>query len=161
MIPPPVKTPAGIEEIRTRRGGLSLIRRRLLIMIDGTRTVDELAQLTPGEDIWACLAELQERGLIDATATLSAPRSAAPKTVPPRPPTLTGAVNTVGEARRRAVAKVNELLGPDGTDLAIAIERCVDGDELRQRIREADVIISAALGPAASAAFINAVRGRG
>jgi hypothetical protein len=52
------------------------------------------------------------------------------------------------------------MLGPAADDLAIAIEKARNGEQLRPLIREAERLIGAAHGPAAAEAFIDAVRRR-
>ncbi len=59
------KTPKGVEEIATRSARLSMISRRVLILMDGQRTVDELAlYVRPGE-IDAIVTQLESAGLAE------------------------------------------------------------------------------------------------
>ena len=58
------KTPKGQEEIATKSGGLSPRVRRVLIMIDGKRTVDELRSMLQSDDLQHTLGMLEEDGYI-------------------------------------------------------------------------------------------------
>ena len=71
------KTPQGSDEIATRRHGLSMRMRQLLILIDGRRTVSDLARLISDKDLGASLATLEEQGFASPTGTAAgAARSA-------------------------------------------------------------------------------------
>lgn len=74
------KTAKGQEEVATRSGGLTPRQRRVLIMIDGKRTVDELRELLQADDLQHTLGMLEEEGHIvvaslkeEASGTLQAP----------------------------------------------------------------------------------------
>ena len=58
------KTPKGQEEIATKSGGLSPRVRRVLIMIDGKRSVDELRTLLQADDLQHTLGILEEDAYI-------------------------------------------------------------------------------------------------
>lgn len=60
------KTLQGTAEVATRRAGLSLQARRVLIMVDGARPVSELAPLVPDGKIEEVVGLLYARGLIRA-----------------------------------------------------------------------------------------------
>ncbi len=62
------KTDKGRTEITDRSGGLHPRTRRVLIMIDGKRTVAELRDLVAADDLTHTLGELEEAGYIEATA---------------------------------------------------------------------------------------------
>lgn len=66
------KTPQGVAEVEKRAAGLTPRQRRVLIMIDGKRTVDELAAMALIEDLPGTLALLTEGGLIERVATVAA-----------------------------------------------------------------------------------------
>ena len=53
------KTAKGIAEIATRTAQLSMTARRVLIMVDGKRTVDELAVLLRPGEIDGVIAQLE------------------------------------------------------------------------------------------------------
>lgn len=78
------KTPTGQEEIQRRALGLPPLARRLLVLVDGRRTVAELAAFVPDQDAAAWLDVLLEKACIEAIA---APKAAAapPQAQPSRP----------------------------------------------------------------------------
>lgn len=59
------KTPKGVEEITLRAGGLTPRVRRVLIMIDGKRTVDEIRAMALADDLSHTLGLLEESGYIE------------------------------------------------------------------------------------------------
>ncbi len=59
------KTQSGQEEIQQRRHGLNPRQRRVLILIDGQRTVEQLREVVTTDDLTHLLAELEELGLIE------------------------------------------------------------------------------------------------
>lgn len=69
------KTPAGQQEVQTRKLGLGLMPRRLLILIDGQRSVKELSAMLGGQALRTWLQELLTQQCID-TKTPHAPAQA-------------------------------------------------------------------------------------
>ncbi|MDP3638102.1 MAG: helix-turn-helix domain-containing protein [Azonexus sp.] len=59
------KTPKGHEEITVKAGGLTPRQRRVLIMIDGKRTVDELRDMLQTSDLQNTLGLLEDSGFIE------------------------------------------------------------------------------------------------
>jgi hypothetical protein len=76
------KTPKGQDEITTKAGGLSPRVRRVLIFIDGKRTVDDLRGMLQSDDLQHTLGMLEEDGYIE----LGGVTTAAGKTVAPQAP---------------------------------------------------------------------------
>lgn len=62
------KTARGQEEMATRSGGLSPRVRRVLILIDGKRDVDQLREMVQSDDLTHTLGELEEAGYIEPVA---------------------------------------------------------------------------------------------
>lgn len=62
------KTPKGQEEIERRGGGLTPRVRRVLIFIDGKRTVDDLRAMVAADDLTHTLGMLEEEGYIEVAA---------------------------------------------------------------------------------------------
>jgi hypothetical protein len=149
------KTPKGTAELAARSGELTLAQRRLLILIDGARDVDQLAALLPSA-LEESLVVLEQGGFIVAGGTVSTadtPQGAS-TTVPE------AEMTTVQEAKTRAVRAINELLGPAADALAMAIESARSGDELRPLIREAERLVKLAHGAATAQSFIVGLRRR-
>lgn len=67
-----VKTAKGQDEITQRSGDLTPRARRVLILVDGRRTVDELRDLVSADDLTHTLGALEELGLIEVKAQVRA-----------------------------------------------------------------------------------------
>lgn len=72
------KTPLGVEEMQARKLGLTPLERRVLILIDGKRNFQELAAMAGNVALPDILANLMEKGRIQATGRAAAPAAAAP-----------------------------------------------------------------------------------
>lgn len=162
------KTPKGAAELGARSGGLSLAQRRLLILVDGLRDVEQLSALVPSA-LLESLDVLEQGGFIAlvggtagpaATVDTADPAVAAEAALGVSTTTPEAELTTVPEAKARAVRAINDLLGPSADRLAIAIEEAGDGDELRPLIREAERLVTLAHGAAAAQTFLNRVRRR-
>src|SRR5512135_762535 len=117
-----VKTPKGVAEVGARSATLSMAARRVLIMMDGKRTVDELAVLVRPGEIEAIVTQLVSEALaekpgLDGSATAPEMPGADAPPEPAAPPTAMDerelAPMTLEEAKRRAVRELNERLGPE------------------------------------------------
>ena len=63
------KTPKGQEEMKQRSGELTPRVRRVLIFVDGKRTVEDLRALAAADDLSHTLGMLEEEGYIEVAAT--------------------------------------------------------------------------------------------
>ena len=165
------KTPKGVAEVAARTAQLSMTTRRVLIMMDGKRTVDELSVLVRPGEIDAIVGQLESAGLAhNASGTASiepAPAIGNAREDEPRAPTTINAPVmddreltpiTLEEAKRRAVRELNDRLGPDAEVVAIRIESCRTIEEFRERVRDAERFVTAALGAAAAQDYLRALR---
>ena len=59
------KTQKGHEQLTAKSGGLTPRQRRVLIMVDGKRTVDELREMLLADDLQHTLGLLEESGFIE------------------------------------------------------------------------------------------------
>lgn len=59
------KTPQGVSEMETRSGGLTPRVRRILIMVDGKRSVEDLRAMALADDLSHTLGMLEEAGYIE------------------------------------------------------------------------------------------------
>lgn len=83
------KTPLGQEEIQTRALRLPPMLRRLLLLVDGQRRLDELAAFVAGQDVKAMLRDLLAQGCISAQPVAQRARvQAAPGAAPTAPAPL-------------------------------------------------------------------------
>lgn len=140
------KTERGQQEIAKPGGALSPKYRRCLILIDGEKTLADLAPLFRPGEISAILEELQAGGYValegGAVATVRAAEEDSG-------PAIGAGVDpaTFVEIRRRAMREVSDRLGPTGDPLAMKIERCTTPEELRAALRDAERILASFLGP--------------
>jgi hypothetical protein len=165
------KTAKGVIEVARRSGGLSMTARRVLIMIDGKRTVGELAPLAGNGGIDAVIGLLESQGFVHAAAPESN-SARAPRAADPGPTTAAGldvltsgpggerTLLTVDEVKRRAVRELTERLGPGAETMAIRIEQSRSSEELRERLREAERLVAGFLGEISAQEFIRALRRR-
>lgn len=170
------KTPRGIAEISLRSAQLPMTARRVLIMIDGKRTIDDLSVLGKQMDIENAVTSLESGGLIQRLAYQSAidvptingrDTEAGLSTALGGPSTSSGLDErdanpmTLEEVKRRAVRGLHDRLGPEADTLAMRIESCRTIEEFRYRVREAERLITTALGASAAQEYLKALRRRG
>jgi hypothetical protein len=158
------KTPKGVAEVSSRSGAVSLAARRVLIMIDGKRTVADLAPLARTGEIGGIIEHLEAQGLVHpAHASATSPAAS------PAPPPPADSAEELGEDRlttsfesvkRRAVRELSDRLGPDAEVMAVRIEHCRNTEELRQRLHEAERLVAGMLGDAQAQDFLRALRRR-
>lgn len=79
------KTAKGQEEIANKSGGLSPRVRRVLIFVDGKRTVDELRGMLQSDDLQNTLGQLEEDGYIEVASLTDAKGKVAPVPAAPLP----------------------------------------------------------------------------
>jgi hypothetical protein len=164
------KTAKGVAEVATRSSALSLAARRVLIMVDGKRSVADLAPLMRAGEIDTILSALEAQGFVTRGAGVPE-RPSTVNLAPPAPaPAPSLEVNTVSgmidernvvtleEAKRRAVRQLIDRLGPDGELMAMRIEQCANADLLRDRVREAERLIAGLMGDEAAADYLRALR---
>jgi hypothetical protein len=163
------KTPKGVAEIAARSAQLSMTTRRVLIMIDGKRSIDELAVLLRPGEIDAVITQLETAGLIQrnsATHAIDVPTVTGRVLDTVSPATQGGTPTdeqnpmTLEEAKRRAVRELTDRLGPGAEALSMRIEGCRTIEDFRERVREAERLVTAAMGPAAAQDYLRALRKR-
>jgi len=163
------KTPKGVAEVGARGAQLSMVTRRVLIMMDGKRTVDDLAVYVRAGEIGAIITQLESEGLAEKAGTVAATTVAplavtesapteAPAIAPPVPEERDLGPITLEEVKRRAVRELNDRLGPEADVLAMRIEACRNIDEFRERVRDAERYVAAALGAAAAQDYLRSLR---
>ncbi len=124
------KTAKGQQAIASREHGLGPRQRSMLILIDGKRGFDDLAKLGDPTQI---LEQLLADGFIEPVgppgATAAGPATGAamlPPVAPPRPPATPAQPGAAGvslaDAKRIAVRKLTDLIGPNAEELCIRIE---------------------------------------
>jgi hypothetical protein len=161
------KTANGQAEVAARSGSLTMSMRRVLIMIDGKRTVAELAPLLRPGEIDGVIAALLEKGYVESVGVEAPPaaRPNLPNTIAPAPRTLSDVSDpnrfmSIDETKRRVVRELTDRLGPEAEYLALKIEQCRTVDELRARIRDAERLLTNAISERAAQEFRQALRRR-
>jgi type IV secretory pathway VirJ component len=142
------KTVIGQQEIQNRALGLAPLVRRLLILIDGKRSGQELAAFVNGHAVADLLGELLTRKCVEvvastAAATVTAPASPASETTASEtlrntgpanlPPPESRSAKEVEMARNFMINTVNMEFGQHmRLSLIEAISNCATADQLRQ-----------------------------
>jgi hypothetical protein len=163
------KTSKGVAEVAARSASLSLAARRILIMVDGKRTVADLGVLLKPGEIDAMLTALEQQGFVARGGEPPARQGPSTRvldatTVGPLDGNTVGGefeernLLTLEEAKRRGVRELIDRLGPDGETMSIRIEQCRNADELRGRLREAERLVAGMLGEAAAQDYMRALR---
>ncbi|WP_141512925.1 hypothetical protein [Ramlibacter sp. WS9] len=139
------KSAKGIEAIATRQHGLGPKLRSLLILVDGKKTFDDLAQLSQMlGDTNELLTQLSDQGFIEPGAAAPAhhvpARASAPAPLSPAsgPGALAPAM-TLAEAQRFASRRLTDLVGPNAQELCLRIEAA-------RNLRDFQVAVSRAEG---------------
>lgn len=166
------KTPKGVAEVAARGGALSMAARRVLIMIDGKRSLGELAAMLRNNDLDSTIGLLETQGFVQRAGGSSAPATISGGLRIEEPVREALDVNTVSndiedrplltieEDKRRAVRELNERLGPEAEIMSVRLEQTRSADELRDRLREAERLVAGLLGEAAAADYLRALRRR-
>jgi hypothetical protein len=176
------KTPKGVTEVANRGGALPMSARRILIMVDGKRTLGELAGMLRNAEVDNVIGLLETQGFIQRQgggvppSTVSAVRVEEPAREAPQPQQLQPrealevntvsndaedrALLTIEEAKRRAVRELTERLGPEAEIMSVRLEQARTAEELRERLREAERLVAGLLGEAAASDYLRALRTR-
>jgi hypothetical protein len=148
------KTAAGQQEIHARALGLGPLPRRLLVLIDGKRTGQELAAFVTGHDVKELLEELLEKACIEAVAPVapvaptapvpgmgaslnpqaaSTPTDSLEAALSSLPPAETRSAKEIEMARNFMMNTVNTVFGKNlRLSMVEAIFNCQTTQELRQ-----------------------------
>lgn len=151
-----VKTARGIEELEHRSLGLSATTRRLLILIDGQRTVGQLIHDNARSmDVAAALEQLHAHGLVTerghapAPPTEAAPAAPAKNAdTPPRVALVEMCKTVLGAQHAERISAKLENIPDDADELRKAIDNCVrlirltiDEGKAEDFRRQAEVIL--------------------
>lgn len=167
------KSAKGSEAIATRQHGLTPKLRSLLILIDGKRSVEELARMSAMfGDPMQLLAELESGGFIETDAASTSPpaASAAPAPAAPASPAQGAAQPSAGavsqapagkvplaEAKRFAVRKLTDLMGPMAESLCIKLESVRNAEEFNAMITRIETVLRETRGTSAATAYIQSL----
>ena len=152
------KTDKGKVEMAERSGDLTAVQRRLLILIDGRKSENDLSAFARGGELDDALEQLLRLGLIEPTSQLASLQPiaaegfvAALERGPPRPATSVPEFEKVRDAASRFVS---ERLGAVGEPICAAIERCGSPAELRSLLRGIEIFVSQRLSAETARAFV-------
>lgn len=113
------KTSRGQEELAARTVGLTPRQRRVLIMVDGRRTVDELRDLLQADDLQHTLGLLEESGFIEVDcirdesgAEVSVTEGSLPSITAFRPLPPPGSTKDLEQARNFIQNTLSTFCGP-------------------------------------------------
>jgi hypothetical protein len=151
------KTELGRQEIIRRSGQLTAVARRLLVLIDGQKTVNELDAFVRVGELAPALAQLLALALI-------APHGEPLPMVPPAAPGFAATaaqeparaatnVQAFEQLRAEVARFVHNRLGAPADPICEAINRCRNPQELRALLRGIEVFIGQRLDPATTQAF--------
>ena len=151
------KTGKGRQEVAGRSGALTPVQRRLLILVDGKKTVEDLGAFVRVGELTGALYHLQDLGLIAPSGELATLQPAAgPGFVSSRPADLPRPANDPVEftrVRAEASSFVRERLGAASTPICVAIDRCGNPHELRSMLRGIELFIGQRLDQQTTQAF--------
>ena len=151
------KTEQGRAEVAGRSRALSGLQRRVLIMVDGKKTVNDLGAFVRVGDLDGVLAHLLQEGLIESTdGVLPLQAPAAPGFTPANQTQAPRAATHLEEfikVRQQTSSFVRERLGESGEPICSAIDRCDNPQALRQLLRGVEIFIGQRLSPETTQAF--------
>ena len=152
-----IKTDSGRAEVAGRSRALSAVQRRVLIVVDGKKTVNDLGAFVRAGELEVALEHLLREGLIESTdfvAPLQLPAApgfaAADVTEPRRAATCPQEFEKV---RDEASRFVSDRLGAAGLPICEAIDRCSSPAELRKLLRGVEIFIGQRLSAETTQAF--------
>lgn len=156
------KSAKGMEAIATRQHGLGPRQRSLLILIDGKKGFDDLAKLSAMlGDTAQLLDELEAGGFIEAAAGALAasagpspsPVAAAQPVTAPSPLTSALPATSLPDAKRFAVRKLTDTMGPMAEELCLRIEGARTPAEFLAAVSRAEATLRQLRGGSVAAAF--------
>jgi hypothetical protein len=106
------KTESGRAEIQQRHEGLSSRARQVLLLCNGQRSCDDLAQMMPADVVQRAIDELRSRGLVEPEQTGHELQETEPAALAPTMmDRLAGPTLTPAQRYQMAVQAATELVG--------------------------------------------------
>jgi hypothetical protein len=160
------KTEAGVAAFKLNDRTLPLAARSLLIMVDGTKSLQVLSRFSPHPDeVISTATYLIDKQLVEVSAALTSPEpkprplmsSAQSATAIDSPaakptPVPTGDLKTT---IRKATRALEDLLGPSSEPLSLKIEKCKNMDELTATIQSIRPVVASMRSESKAVEFIN------
>ena len=144
------KSLKGVEEVALRSSGLQLRLRTYLILVDGSKSSQEIQFINPGlPEVEMVLSALLDEGFLEVLSKNSGNSSNAPQATRPQTtttiqqqPTQSNATSSFSsttnsgnnnkflEARANMTREIMQLLGKDAEMVVAKIQRCDNGMDL-------------------------------
>ncbi len=145
------KTEKGMTEVASAIHLLDRLARRILILIDGKKTVDDLSpMLTPGEAVLV-FVQLHADGFIEPIHADTPPRLAARLGV-----AATTNLSFI-ETKALVTHEVETRLGEFAETVNAELEPCQNVSELSQKLREIDRFVMSVLGDVEGTIFASCI----
>lgn len=145
------KSESGVNAIKLRDRALTPKQRMLLIVVDGTKTVEELVKPMPDPDeARQLLAELLAAGYV-CEPDLPSPVSSAPAVV-----ARVSSTASLQAAIQRTTRLLENLLGPTCEPLCLQLEKCKNIDEFTTKVQELRRIVASMRSEKKADEFISA-----
>ena len=154
------KSAKGSEAIATRQHGLSPKLRSVLILIDGKRDLQELIRISGMlGDTELLVGQLLDQGCIEAVGktTQSAGPVSAPAPMSSGAAAPSSAVSLI-EARRYAVRRLIDIVGPNADELCMRIESARSVSDFIAAVARAEAMVREFRGANAASAFAAEIR---
>lgn len=146
------KTALGAQAIATRQSGLAPRQRAVLVMVDGRHTAEVLIRIGSAcGNVEELLGAFVQQGFIEPVPAAAPAPAAAVAEAAHWPISL-------ARAQRIAVRRVNDLLGPSGTDLCVRLEASRTAQEFGNAVKKAEAVLRQALNAQAAERFVQEVR---
>ena len=143
------KSARGTEALAKRDPALTPKLRSTLILVDGKRGFDELAKvaqvLGDAEQLLGALADLgfiePASGSVAEPVTIPAPIDVTGPASVPAPPSSQHPTVPLADAKRYAVRRLTDLLGPTAEDLCLRLEGARNAQEFMAVIHRAEGVL--------------------
>lgn len=155
------KTDKGRVEMATRGPMLDILQRRMLILIDGKRSVADLQTFVRAGELEGVLEHLEEQELIAVVGSGFVPISsgftpllgAAPEAAPSMNPVSDSQLEEFKALRQQVSDFVSDRLGSAAEPACDAIERCESSAQLKHLLPRLTAFIGKRLSPETTQAF--------
>lgn len=158
------KTDEGIEAIKHRDRALAPRERTTLILVDGSKRLQDLAQACGSLDealrIGQALVDLGLASVVSGGAAAPSPTAAAAAGDAPAAAAAAAQPQDLRSSTRRATKALEDLLGPACEPLALQLEKCKSMAELQAKILELRTVVASMRSEKKAEDFVAAALGR-
>lgn len=157
------KTDQGVEAIKHRDRALAPRERTTLILVDGSKRLQDLAQACGSLDealrIGQALVDLGLASVVSGGAAPPSPTTAAAGDAPAAA-TAAAPPQDLRSSTRRATKALEDLLGPACEPLALQLEKCKSMAELQAKILELRTVVASMRSEKKAEEFVATALGR-